>query len=169
MMRRFFMFLLSRSGAVSVGTARWLAICATFTGSAEGLRLIAYMDPVGIPTICFGETKGVKLGDRMTAEQCKGLLISRLIEFDAGLTRCFPALPHQPDRRRAALVSWAYNVGLGAACNSTLIRLANAGRTRSACDQLPRWDKARVAGVLVSLPGLTKRRAEEKALCLTDL
>ena len=49
---------------------------------------------------------------------------------------------------------------------STAARMLKAGDIAGACQQLPRWDKASVGGVMVSLPGLTKRRAKEMALCM---
>ena len=166
---RILAFLRGTLGAVGKQAPAWLLICTTAVSGFEGLRLIAYRDPVGIPTNCFGNTIGVKMGDRATPAECADLLRAQLIAFDAGLARCYPGLVQQPDRRRAALVSWAYNVGLGAACSSTLIRLAKAGEIAAACDQLPRWNKATKAGVRVVLPGLTKRRAEERLLCREGL
>jgi GH24 family phage-related lysozyme (muramidase) len=52
---------------------------------------------------------------------------------------------------------------------STAARYLRAGKLKEACNELPKWDKARVAGVLVSLPGLTKRRALEKETCLQGI
>lgn len=144
------------------GTAVFAALVA-MVGGFEGLRTYAYRDPVGIPTICFGETRGVQMGDTATVAECKTMLGDRLLEFSAGVDRCLTV--RVPDKTYAAFVSFAYNVGVGAFCGSTLARKANAGDIRGACDQLPRWNRA---GVLV-LPGLTKRRAEERALCLEGL
>jgi lysozyme len=65
----------------------------------------------------------------------------------------------------ALLTGWAYNVGSGAACRSTLAKRANAGDWRAACDQLLRWDRA--GGAVVR--GLTNRRAAEHRLCVGAL
>lgn len=138
----------------------WLLACALCVSGAEGLRTVAYRDPVGIPTICFGETKGVKLGDKTSADQCEGLLIKRLGEFEAGVSGCVKVA--LPDTRRAALVSFAYNVGVPTFCGSTLVRKLNAGDVVGACDQLRRW----VYAGSIKLPGLVKRREEERKLCL---
>ena len=70
----------------------------------------------------------------------------------------------------AAFGDAVYNLGPTIACNkqkSTAARLLDAGDLDGACNQLPRWDKARVGGVMVSLPGLTKRRAKEREVCLS--
>lgn len=149
--------------------ATWLAVAIAIVAPAEGLRTAAYRDPVGIPTICFGETRNVKMGDTATRAECEAMLSTRLQEFHAALRTCLPALDAAPAEVQAALVSWSYNIGTGAACKSTLVRKARSGDLRGACDELPKWNKARVAGQLVVLPGLTRRRAEERALCLSAL
>lgn len=135
-----------------------LALVAT-VGSFEGLRTVAYSDPVGIPTICFGATAGVQLGQTATVDQCRSLLASDL-QKAARVLECFeqPLPPHQ----QVAVVSWAYNVGVQAACGSTLVRLANQGAPPEVwCAQLDRWVKARG----IQLPGLVRRRAQERAIC----
>jgi lysozyme len=143
----------------------WLAICVATAGAAEGLRTVAYLDPVGIPTVCFGETRGVRMGDKYTVEQCKDMFSARLIEFDQNVRRCV----HVPmtEERRAAVVSFAYNVGVGAFCGSTFARKLNAN-DNSACDELRKWVYATKAGVRIKLPGLVKRREEERRLCMGE-
>lgn len=136
-----------------------LALAAGLVAGFEGLRTVAYRDPVGIPTICFGETRGVRMGDVATAEQCRGMLADRLAEFGAGIAPCLPA--DIPDESRAAFLSAAYNIGTGAFCASSMSRRALAGDLGGACDALLMWDKAKG----IRLPGLTKRRAAEQALC----
>jgi len=147
--------------------ATWLAIATAAVAGFEGLRTLAYRDPVGIPTACFGETRNIRMGMRFTVEQCEGLLADRLLEFDDGVTRC--TFVYLPPERRAAMVSFAYNVGEAAYCRSSMVQLLNAGRTREACDELMRYVKARKAGILVTLNGLVKRRAIEREMCLKGL
>ena len=146
-------------GAAAIATA--LAI------PAEGLRQVAYRDPAqGIPTICFGSTRGVRMGDTATVEQCREMLTREMLEAVEAVDRCQPGLPVEV---LAAFADAAYNVGPVVACDvtrSTAARLLAARRYADACDQLLRWDKARVAGVMVALPGLTKRRAAERDVCL---
>lgn len=144
-----------------------LALAVALAMPAEGLRQVAYRDPVGIPTICFGSTKGVKMGDTATLEQCKALLTEEMLVAIDQVERCVPGLEPQV---LAAFADAVYNMGPTIACNpaqSTAARLLRAGDTEAACRQLPRWDKARVAGVLVPLPGLTKRRHAEMQVCLS--
>jgi lysozyme len=141
------------------------AVLVTMVGGFEGLRTYAYRDPVGIPTICYGETRGVVMGQIKTVLECKDMLGNRLIEFSSGIDKCLTNEQSIPDKTYGAFVSFAYNVGVGAFCGSTLARKANAGDLVGACNQLPRWTKA--GGI--ELPGLVKRRNEEKALCLSGL
>ncbi|MDM5176563.1 lysozyme [Massilia sp. DJPM01] len=140
--------------------AGWCAIAVTMVGGFEGLRLAAYADPVGIPTICFGETKGVHLGQRATLDQCKAMLAASLQLANNAVDDCIRA--PLPDYRRAALVSFTYNVGRDAMCGSTMARKLNAGDTLGGCDELLRWDMAKG----IRLPGLTKRRQAERSMCL---
>ena len=143
--------------------ATWVAICVACTGTFEGLRTVAYRDPVGIPTVCFGETDGVKLGDKFTVEQCKDMLGERVLEFGRGVDRC--TKPALPPTRKAALTSFAYNVGVEAYCGSTLVRKLNAGDTMGACNELLKWTKAKG----ITLPGLVKRREQERAMCMEGI
>ncbi|WP_136441066.1 lysozyme [Pacificoceanicola onchidii] len=131
----------------------------------EGLRLEAYLDPVGIPTVCYGETKGVKLGDRYTEAECRAMLERELVSYRTGLHGYF--LPETisarlPPTRAAAYGSLAYNVGVAGAGKSTATRRLNAGDIAGGCEALTWWNKA---GGRV-LRGLVRRRAEERDLCL---
>lgn len=127
----------------------------------EGLRQYTYLDPVGIPTTCFGHTgPDVKLGQWRSIEECENLLADDLLKAYEAVERCIrvPLTNHQ----RVALTSFAYNVGGPALCSSTLARRANAGDMVGACNELPRWVYARG----IRLPGLVKRRDVERRLCL---
>ena len=157
---------MTASRARTVGAAAVLA--AALAAPAEGLRTVAYRDPVGIPTICFGATKGVKMGDVTTVEACKLRLTAEMQEAVEQVDRCQPGLP---PKVLAAFADATYNMGPTIACDtgrSTAARLLASGQHRLACQQLPRWNKARVAGAAIALPGLTKRRQAEMDLCLED-
>lgn len=145
-----------RRRIVTLGIAAAVPLVAAF----EGLRQKAYLDPVSIPTVCFGTTAGVKLGQVYSVEQCENLLARDLIEANAGIDSCVhvPLQEHQ----RAALVSFTYNVGRRNFCGSTLARKLNNGDYTGACNELPKWVYAKG----VKLPGLVKRREQERKLCL---
>ena len=147
--------------------AKVAAVVVPLVGGFEGLRTVAYKDPVGIPTICYGEIEGVRLGDTATRAECDAMLGDRLAEFSAKIDRCLPA--NLPDEVHAAFLSAAYNIGARAFCNSSMKRRAWEGKVAEACDALLMWDKATLAGMKITLPGLTRRRAEERALCLSGL
>lgn len=146
-------------------SAALMAAAVALVGAWEGLRTVAYRDVVGIPTVCFGETRGVKMGDRYTVEQCKVMLGDALVEFETGMRRCLRDPDSIPDKTYTAFLSLSYNIGTGAFCGSTLVRLANAGNLEAACNQLPRWNRA--GGRVVR--GLTNRRADELRICLEGL
>lgn len=142
------------------------AMVVAVVGGFEGLRLNAYPDPAtkGPPwTVCYGETSGVKRGDSHSIAECKAMLIKSLEKYANGIEACVKV--PLPDRRFVALTSFAYNVGVGAACGSSVVRQINAGQTRAGCDSLLKWNKA--AGIV--FPGLTKRRQKERELCVADL
>lgn len=132
---------------------------------AEGLRLAAYRCPAGVWTIGYGETDGVQPGDTCTREQAERWLCEDL----AGRAKAVQAMCALPPSRNelGALVSLAYNIGVDALRKSTALRLHNAGQHEAAARAICLWDKARVNGVLTTLPGLTARRAREQALYLT--
>lgn len=143
------------------GTAGAMAIAVALIGGFEGKRNEAYRDVVGVWTVCYGETRGVHKGDVHTDAECDAMLAKGIAEFETGLDKCLTA--DVPVPAKIAFVSWAYNVGLGAACKSTLVRKANAGDLRGACRELPRWNRA--GGRIIR--GLTNRRIKERDLCLS--
>lgn len=144
-----------------------LALATALAVPAEGLRQYAYRDPVGLPTICFGSTQGVKMGDFRTVPECQALLTKEMSHVIQTVDQCRPGLPPTV---LAAFADAAYNLGPRIACDqqrSTAARMLAYGDLIGACNQLPRWNQARVAGVSIELPGLTKRRNMERDLCLS--
>lgn len=141
------------------------AAAIALVGAWEGLRTVAYRDVVGIPTVCFGETRGVKMGDRYTVEECKAMLGDALVEFEQGIRKCLANPDMIPAKPYVSFLSLSYNIGQRAFCNSTVARKANAGDIKGACNAIPAWNKA--GGRVVK--GLVNRRAEERELCLEGL
>ncbi|WP_025517503.1 lysozyme [Bordetella trematum] len=129
----------------------------------EGRSLIAYADPVGIPTICEGYTHGVKLGDVATPARCDELTRQEVVKAMAVVEGSTPQA--LPDGVRVALASFVYNVGPGAYAGSTLARKLRAGDLAGACRELPRW----VYAGGTKLRGLERRRAAEMQICLSGL
>ena len=129
--------------------------------SFEGLRLNSYLDAVGGWTIGYGHTRTAGPGQRISLAQATALLREDVSTFEKAVTRAVqvPITANQ----YAALVSFAYNVGVGALNSSTLLRRLNAGDTYGAANELLRWNRA---GGRV-LAGLTRRREAERTLFLS--
>ncbi|EMW3234939.1 lysozyme [Pseudomonas aeruginosa] len=131
--------------------------------SFEGLRLQAYQDAVGVWTIGYGATRGVKAGMSINKEQAERMLLNDVQRFEPELDKLVkvPLNQNQWD----ALMSFVYNLGSANLASSTLLKLLNKGDYRGAADQFPRWVNA--GGK--RLEGLVKRRAAERALFLEPL
>lgn len=127
----------------------------------EGLRLGAYLCSAGVLTIGYGHTGGVKEGDLITEQKAEQLLQDDLKKFENGVLRLVrvPLTQNQFD----ALVSFAFNLGVGNLGKSTLLRLLNDRDYKGAAGQFIRWNKA--AGK--ELAGLTRRRIAESELFLS--
>ncbi|WP_322067590.1 lysozyme [Burkholderia cenocepacia] len=156
------------AGVVGAAAA---ALLFSMVPKFEGLELVARPDPIGIVTACNGDTKDVRAGQRFTPEACRTRLEQRLIEHAEPVLKCTPVLKGHT-YQLAAAVSFAYNVGAGAYCGSTTARRFNAGDWKGACRAINEADNGRPQWVTAGgrvLPGLVKRRAEERALCERDL
>jgi lysozyme len=156
----------SRKTAITVATAAALAVAVPAVKVYEGLWLTAKVDTIGTGrpvTACYGETENVRLGQKFTEKECADLLGVKLKRYDAEIGRCIHV--ELPDYTRAALVSFAYNVGSAGACRSTTIRKMNEGDIRGGCEALMQWTRAQ--GRVVQ--GLVNRRAKERTLCLAGL
>ena len=128
----------------------------------EGLRLTAYQDMVGVWTIGYGHTgPDVKPGLTITQQQAEQLLINDLVQFERRVNDLVTVQINQ--NQFDALVSFAYNLGVGALQKSTLLRLLNAGSYKPAADEFPRWNRA--GGNVVA--GLTRRRYAERQIFLS--
>lgn len=145
-----------RYATLGVGLA--IGIIAGYEGKSNR----AYLDLVQVPTICYGSTQNVRLGDVKTDSECMQLLHDEVLRIDGIITRTVkvPLKNHE----RAAFISFTYNLGEGNFYRSTLLRKLNAGDVRGACNELLRWDRA--GGKRVK--GLMNRRASERALCLGE-
>ena len=112
-----------------------------------------------VPTIGFGTTAGVKMGDTITPQAAVSRALSDVSKFEGALKRCVKVPLTQGEYD--AYLSLSYNIGSGAFCGSTLVRKLNAGDYAGACEQVLVWDKA--GGRRVQ--GLTARRHREYAQC----
>lgn len=135
-----------------------------FIQSFEKCKLVAYDDGVGVWTLGWGHTEGVKQGMACTQENADAWFESDLSVFEREVSR----LSHVPlsQTQFDALVAFAYNVGVGALASSTLLRKLNEHNYMAAANQFEAWDKGTVNGKLQPLAGLTKRRRAERRIFL---
>lgn len=148
--------------------ARLIAACLALSAAGataiighEGWENEPYRDIAGVWTVCAGHTATVQPGVALSDAQCRELLIKDSREAQRAVQRLVkvPITQDQFD----ALVSFSFNLGAGALQSSTLLRKLNAGDCLGAAAEFPRWNKARVNGVLRPVKGLTTRRLAEQA------
>lgn len=102
--------------------------------SHEGAVTDAYLDPVGIPTICMGHTEGVFLGQKRTLKECEQLLVEDTTIAGRAVARCTKADMTQVQYDVA--VSFTVNAGGSAYCTSEFVRKFNAGDCWGAAKEL---------------------------------
>jgi lysozyme len=130
----------------------------------EGYKPVAYKPvPGDVPTIGFGETQGVKMGDKTDPVRALIKLGSSVGAFEQAVRQCAPVPMHQYEFD--AYVSLTYNIGAGAFCKSTVAKRLNARDYAGACQAILMWDKFQGK----PLAGLTKRRQSEFNQCKGNL
>ena len=136
---------------------------ATLVGIAvhEGYRDTAYIPvPGDVPTIGFGTTGGVKMGDTITPTKALVRALQDVQRFEGALKQCVKVPLHQNEYD--AYISLSYNIGSGAFCRSTLVKKLNAQDYEGACKEILRWDNFQGK----PLKGLTLRREKEYQQCI---
>ncbi len=138
----------------------------------EGYSDKAYPDPVHgtkLPTIGFGTTAGVKMGDTTTPVKALQRKLADIQVMEGAVKQCVKVPLHQHEYD--AFLDFSYNVGTSAFCGSTLVRKLNAGDYSGACHEMARWTWA--GGVNCALPkhrrtcgGLVDRRQASVSACL---
>jgi lysozyme len=132
--------------------------------SHEGYNDDAYIPiPGDVPTIGFGTTEGVKMGDKTTPIKALKQAMRDVQRFEGAVKQCVkvPLYQYEYD----AYISLSYNIGSGNFCRSTLVKKLNAQDYEGACKEILRWDRAQ--GRVVR--GLTLRRQEEYKQCTGTL
>lgn len=123
----------------------------------EGMKPKAYVDPVGVVTVCAGHTKTASLGQTKTKAECVDLLRQDVVDAENAVKELVKVPLTQP--QFDALVSFTFNVGEANLAKSTLLKRINDVDCWGAGKEFSKWVYAK--GVL--LPGLVKRRASERA------
>lgn len=132
----------------------------------DGIHVV-YKDAVGINTVCYGMTgkdlygRDIRMGMMYTEDECVKMLVNTINRFEKQVDNLVK-VDYRSDYQKAALISFAYNVGTGNLQTSTLLKKLNAGNHDAACDELSKWVYAKKK----KLNGLVSRRSEEKAWCM---
>jgi lysozyme len=130
--------------------------------SFESLELKAYLCPAKVWTIGYGHTQGVDKDDVISKEQAEQLFEGDVREFEQGVKKLIKV--DVTENQLAALVSFAFNLGIYALSKSTLLRKLNERDYNSAANEFGRWIYA--GGNKAPLPGLIRRRKAEMELFL---
>ena len=135
---------------------------------SEGLFRDAYLDPVGIPTIGFGTIaypngRAVEIGDSISDAEASAFLRFDCENTAKDLTSATSGIGLNQNQFDA-LLSFCYNLGIGALLRSALLAKLKQRDFAGAAAEFPRWNKGHVNGIKVELPGLTTRRTVERAL-----
>lgn len=147
---------------LGVGALAISGACIVNIALNEGYRGDAYKDAVGVPTVGYGETKGVTMKSKTTPDRALVQLLSSANSHADDIRQCIKVPLHQHEFD--AYVSLAYNIGAKNFCRSTLVKKLNTRDYPGACSEIKRWNKA---GGKV-LPGLTKRREKEYRMCMGE-
>lgn len=109
----------------------------------EGFSSTAYRDSAGVPTICYGETKGVQMGQKRSLSDCQKQLIQSAGEHAKALV----GLPESiPDVVLLGSLDMAYNVGVSGFSNSAVKRRLKQGDYRAAGQAVLQWKYITVNG-----------------------
>lgn len=154
-------------------TGAGVGLCCAFLMVREGYAPVAKheaIDPPGVITWCFGRTNyddpTVKAGAQFTKAECGAQLAESLQKYAAPVQECIRGFDAMPAARQASLVSFAYNLGPGLLCKSSVARNLNLGNVKAGCDAMLLFN--RVNGKICDDAhcGLGKRRRDERKLCL---
>jgi lysozyme len=165
------------------GIASLALSAAALVGIAlsEGYSPVAYTPvPGDVPTIGYGSTEGVRLGQSITPDRALVRLLADASKFEQAVKRCAPVPMYSYEF--SAYVSLAYNVGEGRFCNSSIPIKLKAGDYEAACKTIPEFNKVRdctkpkvfnpktgkLECPLVEIRGLTNRRQDEYKLCMGE-
>ena len=165
----------------TIGTAAFLslsaAIGAPYTLYKEGMRLKPYYDSAGVKTVCAGETSRTAVEKvAYTYDECKSLFATQYGYYSTRVSYMYndTARALITPKTHAAFTDMGYNIGLPALKKSSMIREANNGRLKQACDAILRYKYITRSGTKYdcSTPnnkicyGLWVRRLELHDMCL---
>lgn len=162
--------LLALGATAAVATTGAFLILPYEGSVKKGNEHVVYLDPVGIPTACYGQTgrdlygRKITLGLKYTEEECLEMYVITANKFEEEIDKIFGNIPYQNSYQKAAFLSFAYNVGTGNLRSSTLVKKFKNKEYDEACNQLSRWVYANKK----KLNGLVTRREDERQWCLAS-
>lgn len=140
--------------------------CFDIIREFEGKKLKAYLCPAKVPTIGYGSTgPDIKLGMVWTDDQANARLARDVTSFAASIDKLIGKTA-TTQGQFDAMVSLAYNIGVGAFAKSSVLANHLAKRPANAAGSFMLWNKATVNGKKVVLAGLDRRRKAEAELYL---
>lgn len=149
--------------ALGGAVAAAMVLAVPLVAKWEGKRNDPYRDIIGVPTVCYGETRVAMR--RYSDDECMLMLNNALADdFARPVLGCVPQLAERP-YQLAAAASLAYNIGVAQFCRSTAARRFRSGDWAGGCEAMTWFNKA--GGRVIQ--GLVSRRADEKRICMTDL
>lgn len=170
-----------RVGRGAAGASALVLAIMAYTTPWEGERTTAYKDIVGVATICMGETQGVKMGMKVTHEQCLDMFADRVPDY---LDKVEALIPGLPNNRKISYTDFSWNLGVASLTQRTtrpdprfpndktkrieipgtsIVDLEKAGKWQQACERMSQFVYA--GGKVI--PQLVRRRASGVKLCLT--
>lgn len=141
------------AGSIAISAAALIGIA-----QYEGYVGTAYQDIGGVWTIGFGETQGVKQGQRTDPVRAMVKLNESAAAHAHGMVACITVPLSQGEYD--AYLSFTYNLGVGSFCRY-IAPVINSGDYDAACKKILLFDHVGTTKV----PGLTRRRQEEYATC----
>ncbi|KEA07473.1 lysozyme [Rhizobium rhizogenes] len=142
----------------------------------EGRSLKAYLDTIPkhpVWTICDGDTDNVKAGMVETPAGCnKRVAVKMERDYRAPVVKCIGDWDKKPLSWRAMILSLSWNIGVGAACNSTAARLGRAGEYEQSCKAATAFNKAGgrvIIGIVRRREMGDAQRIGEAELCVSGL
>lgn len=121
-------------------SASAVALIAAALVQYEGVRHVGYLDPAGIPTKCMGDTHDVVVGKYYRDAECLKSLMTQVTSHGDAVLSCVPSLAGH-DNQIEASTRFAYNIGSGAFCKSTVAKRFNRGDWRGACRAINQDDR----------------------------
>lgn len=128
---------------------------------SEGMTLTPYYDVSGIRTVCIGETHAIE-ERTYTTQECGEMAVRRIeTQFVPPVRRCTKVWSQLGQETKDSIIEFAYNLGPGTYCRSSIVKRLNSGRGIEACDRFEPYSYSR--GVWYR--GLNERRKREAAKC----